>query len=204
LHFLSNGLALEFLRFQDGRAREGTMIPAGYMYKKIVQRPDWLAPADVDDIYSVSGCISKEFADYTDYWKHNGYWLLNSPAVMEEIARANNLALTGMTLFYYEVFEEQFDEESREWSPFEPEASFPTKVEEPASARLEGYDVATFYAGTSPECSPLSCNLLAQTVPVNRHCLFDSFEQAKQSLEAGQFRNSEPGPFRIFAVYSLA
>jgi hypothetical protein len=31
----------------------------------------------------------------------------------------------------------------------------------------------------------------------------DSFEDAKQHLENGKFDNSEPGPFRIFSVYSL-
>ena len=53
----------------------------------------------------------------------------------------------------------------------------------------------------SPGCSPLSCNGLAAGVTVNRHCLFESFEQAKRSLEA--FNHSEPGPFRIFAVHTL-
>jgi hypothetical protein len=57
--------------------------------------------------------------------------------------------------------------------------------------------------GTSPECSPLSCNSLAAAITFNRHCLFESLDQAKQSLETGQFDNSEPGPFRIFAVYTV-
>ena len=122
---------------------------------------------------------------------------------MEKIARKNNLDLGGMTLFYYEVFEEEFDANSRRWSTFKSELSFPTDVEEPKSAQLAGYDVTTFTAGTSPECSPLSCNGLAAGVAVNRHCLFESFEHAKESLEAGKFDHFEPGPFRIFAVYTL-
>jgi hypothetical protein len=179
------------------------MIPVGYMFKKVIHRPDWIKAANVDDIYSLSGCVSENFADYIKYWKHNGYWLFNSPAVTETIAKENSLDLTGMMLFYYEVFEEQFDESSREWSTFNPEPSFPTDVEVPKLAQLEGYDVTTFTVGTSPECSPLSCNGLAAQVAVNRHCLFESFEQAKCSLEAGEFDDSEPGPFRIFAVHTL-
>ena len=100
------------------------------------------------------------------------------------------------------MFEEQFDEDSKKWSTFELDASFPTSVEKPASVQLEGYDVTTFSVGT-PECSSLSCNCLTAAITVNRHCLFESFEQAKQSLEAGRFDNSEPGPFRIFAIYTL-
>jgi len=67
---------------------------------------------------------------------------------------------------------------------------------------LEGFDIATFSVGTSPECSPLSCNALAAEIKTNCHCLLDSFDEAKQSLESGKFKHSEPGPFRIFAVYS--
>src|SRR5579863_10218180 len=117
------------------------MIPVGYMYKKVIQRRDWTTAAEVDDIFSVSGCVSENFPDYINYWKHNGYWLFNSPTVIAEIARDNNIDLTGMTLFYYTAFEEQFDEDSKQWSTFKPEPSFVTRVEEPTSARLEGYDV---------------------------------------------------------------
>ena len=35
------------------------MRPAGYMAKKVVRRPDWLQADSVEDVYSVSGCISR-------------------------------------------------------------------------------------------------------------------------------------------------
>jgi hypothetical protein len=101
------------------------------------------------------------------------------------------------------VFEKEYNENSKEWSTFEPEASFPTHVHEPVSAKLVGYDVTTFWVHTSPECSPLSCNSLATEIAVNCHCLFDTFEQAVEALEAGKFDDSEPGPFRVFAVYRV-
>ena len=69
---------------------------------------------------------------------------------------------------------------------------------------FEGYDVVTFSAQTSPECSPLSCNALASGVEANTRCLLQSFEQARALLENGTFNNSEPGPYRVFAVYSVA
>jgi hypothetical protein len=120
-----------------------------------------------------------------------------------ELCHRESIDTSGNTLFYYEVFEKEFDEDSGRWSTFEPETSFPTRVEEPAKARLLGYDVATFQAGTSPECSPLSCNSLATKAAVNRHCLFDTFDHAVQALEAGKFENLEPRPFRILAVYII-
>jgi len=106
-------------------------------------------------------------------------------------------------LFYYEVFERQFAEDEMRWSSFAPEASFVTDVEKPGTARLEGFDVVSFSAGAAPECSPLSCNYLANELPVNAHCLFETLQEAKDALEAGKFNQAEPGPFRIFAVYSV-
>jgi len=179
------------------------MIPAGYMYKKVASRPDWLRAAAVRDIYSISSCISEDFTDYINYWRHNGYWLFDTPKVMEGIAAAEQLDVAAMTLFYYTVFDFEFDGERKQWSRVTPEWGCTTEVEAPPDARLEGYDVATFFARNKPECSPLSCNGLAETIPVNSHCLFETFEQARQALDAGKFDNSEPGPFRIFGVYTV-
>src|SRR5688572_17279980 len=157
------------------------MTPVGYMLKQVVPRPDWLKANAVESIFSVSGCISEPFADYINYWKHNGYWFFNSPADIEQLCRTHNIDSSGNILFYYEVFEKEFDEESSEWLPFKPEASFPTHVQESSNARLIGYDVTTFSAGTSPECSPLSCNSMATELTVNRHCLFETFDEAVQA-----------------------
>lgn len=179
------------------------MIPAGYMSKKVVSRPDWLQADKVTDIFSVSGCISEVFADYVKYWKHNGYWFFNSAEAIESVATTGGIDLSGNTLFYYEVYEKQYSERENEWQPFEPEKSFETRVVEPVSKHLEGYDVVSFSGQTSAECSPLSCNNMAQEIQVNHHCLFNSFEEAKLHLESGDFKDCEPGPYRIFAVYTV-
>ena len=177
------------------------MIDAGYMAKRISSRPDWIKAPGVVDICSVSYCISEAFCDYIGHWKHNGYWLFDSPAVIREVASAESIDLAAHGLVYYEVYELQFDEERRAWQPFEPDPAFTTKIEIPAHKQLLGFDVASFDAQTTPECSPLSCNNLAESIEVNEHCLLPSFEGAKQLLESGAFTHSEPGPFRVFAVY---
>lgn len=179
------------------------MIPAGYMAKRVAQSPVWLGAPAVDDIYSVSSCVSEDFADYIGFWQHNGYWLFDSPDVIVRLAERNALDLEGTRLFYYEVHDRQFDEEAGTWEPFGPEPSIALGVETPAAARLEGYDVVSFSAGTSPECSPLSCNGLAKELETNRHCLLSAYEEAKGLLEAGRIVKCEPGPYRIFAVYSV-
>ena len=150
----------------------------------------------------MSGCMSKNFTDYIPYWQHNGYWLFNSIESIRSLVAEHSINLTGCQLFFYEVFEMEFDDEGKQWRPFEPEKSFATAVHVPDKKQLEGHDIVTFSARTSPECSPLSCNCLAETIPVNQHCLLKSLDEAKQRIEMGAFANSEPGPYRIFAVYS--
>jgi hypothetical protein len=177
------------------------MIPIGYMAKRVSKRPDWLQATHVVDIYSVGGCVSEDFADYINYWKHNGYWLFDSPEIIRSLACEHALGLEGTSLFYYEAYEMEFDGES--WHAYAPEPSFPTNVTPPSRKQLEGFDVATFYARNHPECSPLSCNSLAETLHTNAHCLLASFEEAKTNINNGAFSKCEPGPYRIFSVYSV-
>jgi hypothetical protein len=178
------------------------MISVGYLAKRIAPRPDWLNAPEVKDIYSVSNCISADFMDYIKFWRHNGYWLFDSPRIIQELALQHNLSLEHLTFFYYEAYEQEFNEESRQWLSFKPKV-FPTDVIPLTQRSFQGYDVVTFGGSTSPGCSPLSCNGLASKIKTNSHCLLDSFDDAKNRLEAGQFDQSEPGPFRIFAVYKI-
>ena len=140
--------------------RSANMTPAGYMAKRVHTRPDWLKAPQVVDIYSVSSCSSEDFADYVSYWKHNGFWLFDSPEIIKSVAKENSIQLEGTSLFYYEVHEMEFDGES--WHPYAPEASISTNVVSPSRKHMEGFDVVTFYARSSAECSPLSCNSMAE------------------------------------------
>jgi hypothetical protein len=176
------------------------MIPAGYMAKRVHQATDWL-PSKLVDICSVSGCISEDFADYIHHCQHNGFWFFNSPEIIRSIALQESVALEGTSLFYYEAYELEFDGKS--WQAYAPEPSFPTNVALPLKKQLVGFDVVTFYARAAPECSPLSCNGMAKELHTNAHCLFASFEEAETNVASGAFNNSEPGPYRIFSVYSV-
>jgi hypothetical protein len=179
------------------------MIPVGYMAKQIATKPDWLQTNQVTDIYSVSGCISTYFADYIPYWRHNGYGFFDSPTIIQALVTEHHLDLRHTRLFFYEAYEFQYHEDQSAWELYDPEASFTTAVILPTAKVLVGYDVVSFSTGTSPECSPLSCNGLAVGIQVNRHSLLDTFAEAKSRLDQGYFKNSEPGPYRIFAVYTV-
>jgi hypothetical protein len=177
------------------------MIPVGYMAKRVRPKPDWLQAPQVIDIYSVSNCQSENFADSIPYWKHNGYWFFDSPEIIKNVATEHSIPLEGTSLFYYEVYEMEFDGES--WFPFSPEPSFPTNVIPPSDKQFEGFDVVNFTARTSPECSGLSCSSMATDLHTNGHCLFASFNEAERNVSEGGFNESEPGPYRIFSVYTV-
>lgn len=179
------------------------MIPVGYIAKKIAFKPDEFDSDKIEDIYSVSGCISENFGDYINCWKHNGYWLFDSPEIIKDVARELQVDLTVTTTFYYEAYEFQYHLDERQWEEYAPEKSFPTNVIIPVNKDLEGYDLVSFSQGNSPECSYLSCNHLTSQIPVNQHCLLDRFEDAKALLNNPILSGCEPGPCRIFAVYSL-
>lgn len=177
------------------------MIPVGYLAKRSCKKPEGFGLPDVVEVYSVGCCVNDDFADYIDYWKHNGYWLFDSPEIIQEVAKENSIAIEGSLLFYYEAYEEEFTGEA--WRAFSPDPLILTNVVRPPYPRLEGFDVVTFYCGTAPECSPLSCCSMAKHLQTNSHCLFESFDEAWTNINSGKFAGGEPGPYRIFAVYSV-
>jgi hypothetical protein len=179
------------------------MIPAGYMAKFVINRSDWLGVGRVEDIYSVSGCISSCFAGYYDAWKHNGFWLFDSIDIIRQVAAEKAIDLKDATYFYYELYEQQFDEDGNEEAIRITDLPFVTNVSTPEKMSLEGFDIVSFYGDAGPECSPLSCNGLAEEHEVNRHCLLASLDKAIVLLRNGAFKKAEPGPYRIFSVYSL-
>ncbi len=184
------------------------MISVGYMAKRMPQSDEWLKvmmkSSVTLDVYSVSSCVNDDFADYVDYWKHNGWWFFDSPAAIQAVSQEHSISLDHTLLFFYEVYEFEFhDGKWRTFSPSWDSWKDSGAIVMPANKRLDGYDVVTFWAGNSPEHSPLSCNGLANTLETNSHCLFDTFEQAESAVSAGKFTGGEPGALRIFAVFSV-
>ena len=63
---------------------------------------------------------------------------------------------------------------------------------------IERYDHSMASAGYG--CSPLSCNYLASSFPVNRYCLIDTIDVAFQIAQTFGREEPEPGPFAIVEV----
>lgn len=184
------------------------MRPLGYLYKRVAKRPGWLKAEAVEDIYSLSNCISKNFwEEFDGDWEYNGFGLANSPEVMKASASEYGISLEELKLFYYEAYEEEYDTEQGAWTPYGPDPSLVTDIVPPKHKTLEGFDITTcFLPSPFPECSPLSCNGYAETIATNAHCLLRTFEDALQTIQSGPYDAQyfgEPGPYRILAVYSV-
>jgi len=180
------------------------MVPLGYMAKHVAIRPEWLRAAGIDEILSVSSCVSKDFADWITYWRHNGYWLFDNPSVIQALALEHSLNISDCRWFYYEAHGLAYDENTGGWVSISAEATLPTSVQPPPEAILRGFDVVTYTFGNMAECSPLSCNYMAKEVVTNRCCLLDSFEVAHRLIDQRRFIDCEPGPYRIVAVYEVS
>ncbi len=87
------------LKVSEGGAQ---MIPAGYMYKSIRPRPDYIKAPNVIDIFSAGECSpevsSPNFCDYTKYFRHNGFGFFNNPEIMREVADLEGINLAPMSL----------------------------------------------------------------------------------------------------------
>lgn len=179
------------------------MIPVGYMYKSVVERPGWLGAPSVGDVYSVSRCVSTDFAEWIHAWKHNGFWFFNEPQTIVEIAKDKGASLDRLTLFFYWMYEKEWDSDDEQWHEISPNESFHTNVQIPEKLQKHGYDVVTYTSGNAAECSPLSCNHYASEFDTNNHCLLNTFDEAMRLVENGSFLKGEPGPYRILEVCTV-
>ena len=71
------------------------LVPMGYLYRQVAKRPEWLRVEQVEDIYSLHDCFTKDFADYIKFWKHNGFWLFDSPEIIESVASEHSISIRG-------------------------------------------------------------------------------------------------------------
>jgi hypothetical protein len=124
-------------------------------------------------------------------WRHNGYWFFDTPEVICATARENSIRLQATSLFFYEAYEVEFD--GKRWRAYGPVPGIDTNIVAPDVKQLEGFDVVTFSSESAPECSPLSCNNVADHLATNEHCLLNSFRDAEVNIENGLFlQKGEP------------
>ena len=178
------------------------MIPVGYLRKRKTARPEWLDAPTVKSVVAVSDCVMKPVLDVFTLGGFNGWFFFDAPSCFDLTLRELGADFEETCLLYFEVYEEDFDELTHQWGVL-PLPQDPVNVLQPTGAQLLGFDVASFYMRSSPECSGLSCSSHAAKLEPNEHGLFATLEDAKAALEKGFFDRAEPGPHRIFAVHRI-
>jgi hypothetical protein len=172
-----------------------TPILIGYFPKCTLKRPDWLKAAGVEEVCSVSTCISKEPDGWIDRWLHNEMWVYDSPELAWSVVP--KAAQGGFDLYAYQMFPVEFANGER--CPF----TIPPLQVQPLPVSFErlGFDAVSRHYANSFECSPLSCNSMAEHVSTNRYCLVDGSETAFRIASEFSVGGAEPGPYYVLAVW---
>ncbi|HEX6811324.1 MAG TPA: hypothetical protein VF384_06860 [Planctomycetota bacterium] len=169
----------------------------------MITKPEqWLGNPAVEEILSVSECLSKSLLDHTSLWLHNAWFLYDSLEVLQRaLDRTGTAASASVRRFCYEVHEDLLDDA---WIPL---SGTPPGAARPSPGFvLRGYDVVCLMSGADgPQCSPLSCNSEARRFDVNKYCLLASLEQAIEVAQRIDLDGAcEPGPYGIMSVWEAS
>jgi hypothetical protein len=173
----------------------------GYLPKRLVPRPDWLACPDVELVASVSECISRAPPDRIDHWKHNYVGLYDTEALARAIIPEDKS--TEYTIFAYHALPVVFhDGRPLEWNPWTNAETPPPELDGEFNEHLR-FDIVGYTQGGFFECSPLSCNGVAKNVAVNRFCLVDDLEQAMSIAQKFSMPDSRVEPAWAYVVVDV-
>jgi len=148
----------------------------------------------VRQIASVSECLSKRPDDWVKRWDFNRATCWNTEAAAW--ACVPDDARPDFNLFAYRMvpllmLDDLFPKDL---------PTLPQKPELLAYDQL-GYDVAERNpAILGFGCSPLSCNGMAENIPVNEFCLIGDLESALATARRFDTEHPEPGPYVVIEV----
>jgi hypothetical protein len=194
-------------------------IFVGYFPKITAQRNDlktnkgeiWLKNEIVEEICSVSECISKGPDGWIDEWKHNDLGFYDTEESALSVCQEDQ---EKYDLYAYKLYTVKFIEGN----------TVDFKVDSSAKEHLNsykfiGYDVVSKSESDFFECSVLSCNNGCEIFPVNKFCLIQDFRDAltccskisediagaetvKRPDGVLEYHGKwEPGPYYLFEVF---
>jgi hypothetical protein len=178
-------------------ATNASMIDAGYFAKVVGPIPDWFRVPGVHEICSASTCISTGPDDWVDRWRHNEFGWFNT--IEDAWSVVPDADRPRYRLFGYRIALTRY----RNGDPVE--LAVPTDVDPvPIAANFEtlGYDAISksMESVLGFECSPLSCNGMADEIPVNEYCLFRTKEEAIAGAKRFSIEQPEPGDYYVVEV----
>jgi hypothetical protein len=173
------------------------MIDAGFFAKRIVPRPAFLHAPGVREICSVSECISSGPENWIDLWLHNDLgWFNRIPHAIRAISPGEE---SQFRLSAYRLFPEVFTAGGR--APYTvPDSVRPEAI--PTGFRSLGFDSASKSMETvlGLECSPLSCNGMADEIGANEFCLFPGLDVAIAGAQRFAAEQPAPGDYYVIEV----
>ena len=182
-------------------------ILIGYCAKQIAQRPEWLDAEAVEEICSVSNCISSEPEGSAEFNPdRNPLWLYPSARAAADSVKPPEDP-NDFDIFAYKLFPLVFGDEGEQLELDEDgerpafETASRTVEALPSEFELLGYECpnkAADWPYSGFNCSPLSCNSMANRIPVNEFCLLDTREDAL--AVASQFGKQQPEPGCYYVV----
>lgn len=153
-----------------------------------------MAKLGIREVASVSECISSGPDDWVQAWKHNPWGFFDSPelawSVVPKIHRAS------FRLYAYRVH--ALDALGNERPVRASDADVHAL---PESFEPVGYDFVSRSGGGHFECSPLSCNHLAEELETNPYCLLEDRDLAIELALGADSLRCEPGPYYVLEVF---
>jgi hypothetical protein len=158
------------------------------------------------EIASVSDCLSKRLDEWVERWNFNRATFWNTES--EAWTCVPDESKSEFRLFAYGILPLLFDTSGIE-KPVTIDQVFPGDMpglpRGSASFPFQriGYDVVERNASMGVlgfGCSPLSCNGIAESIPVNDYCLIDDMETALATARRFGVEQPEPGPYVIVEV----
>lgn len=175
------------------------LVTVGFFAKRPGARPTWLDAPQVDLVCSVCDCdcATQSPANWVDQWVQNELWLFDSLALVDQVVPTSD---TSEFLRYgLRTLPVVFDSHGE--APLDLTGVTPQAI--PKSFVRLGYDLCSRTAGTTLECSPLSCNDMAAECQANRWCLIDAFDDALRTAKRFATRQQvEPGPYLLLEVWA--
>ena len=173
------------------------MIDAGYIAKRVAQKPDWLRAPSVREICSASNCISLAPEGWVDRWLHNEFGWFNRLADALAVVPPDQVA--AYRLFGYRIYPQMFRAGVRQ------ELVVPADVHPdpiPDTFECLGFDSVSKFMESilGFECSPLSCNSMATEMDTNEYCLFHTLEAAVDGATRFSIEQPEPGDYYVVEV----
>ena len=168
--------------------------------------PAWFAGTAAEEVCSVSTCLASAPPGWIDHWAHNDWGFCNTIEAARSLIPRET---ADYDLYAFAVSSTRYRDGQSE--PVDVKTAFGTYTDSPSEPQplpgtffSLGFDAVSNSQSGYFECSPLSCNKMAEEIAVNRYCLLDEPEQAAEAARRFSVEHPEPGVYYVVQVFRAA